>query len=209
LNIVHRSFNYYIAILSIITLIGILFVPAVFAGKIINYGSIQRTIKTIARVNSTPTPTVVTPITIPFTDLDSKWPNTILPNPTSNNGGISGSIAVPSPIVTPAMDPSYITKEEAIQIAIICVSNISFTSDPVATLTTKKITYDFRSNEYTMKKPVWTVSLSGVSTDPNAIGVKQWFNSRTGEIIDVPIHANRWVTIDAITGRVISIESCW
>jgi hypothetical protein len=205
---VNKSINHYIVILAVIALIGILFVPAVSAGKTINYFPIQKAIKTIPVVNSTPPPTVVTPKTIPFTYTPSKWPNTIIPNPTSDNGGNSGNVTTPSPIVTPATDPSYITKDEAIQIALQSVSNISLTSDPVATLTAQRVTYDFRSNKYTVKTPVWTVSLSGVSTDPNAIGVKQWFNSRTGEIIDVPIHANRWVTIDAITGRVISVDSC-
>jgi hypothetical protein len=196
-------------ILAVIALIGILFVPAATAGKTINYGPIQGTIKTLPVANYTPATPVITPKITPFTYSPSKWPSIILPNPTSDNGGNSGKVTTPSPIVTPATDPSYITKDEAIQIALQSVSNISLTSDPVATLTAQRVTYDFRSNKYTVKTPVWTVSLSGVSTDPNAIGVKQWFNSRTGEIIDVPIHANRLVTIDAITGRVISVDSCW
>jgi hypothetical protein len=204
---INKSLNYYIAILAVIALIGILFAPAVSAGKTINYFPTQKAAKSRPMVN--PTPALVAPKTIPFTYLPLKWQNTIVPNPTSENGGSSGSTTTPSPIVTPATDPSYITKEEAIQTALKSVSNINLTSDPDATLTTQRVTYDFRRNEYTMKTPVWTVSLSGVSTDPNAIGVKQWFNSKTGEIIDVPIHANRWVPIDAITGRVISVESCW
>ena len=123
--------------------------------------------------------------------------------------GSSGCITIPSPIVTPATDTSYISKEEAIQNALNSFSNISLTSDPSATLTAQRVTYDFRSYEYTKNIPVWIVTLSGVSTDPNAIGVRQWINRDTEEIIDVPIHANRWVTIDAITGKILLIESCW
>jgi hypothetical protein len=180
---VKKSSNHYIAIFAVIALIGILFVPAVSGGTIINYGPIQGTMKIIHEVNYIPTPAVVTSKIFPFT--------------------------TPSPIVTPAADPSYISKEEAIRIALKSVNNISLTTDPVATLTSQRVTYDFRGNEYTLKKTVWVVTLSGVSTDPNAIGVKQWFNTHTGEIIDVPIHANRWVTVDAITGWVVSVERCW
>lgn len=204
-----KSLNHYIIILAVIALIGIFFVPAISAGKIINYGPVQGTIKPIPVVNYTPTPAFFTPKTMPFTYSPSKWQNTILPNPTSDNGGNLGGITIPGPIVTPATDPVYISKEEAIRIALNSVSNISLTTDPVATLTTRWVTDDFRGFEYMLKKQAWVVTLSGMSTDPNAIGVKQWFNSRTGEIIDVPIHANRWVTIDATTGRVISVDSCW
>ena len=139
--------------------------------------------KIIPAVNYIPTPAVVTSKIVPIGTL--------------------------SPSVTPGADPSYISKEEAIRIALKSVSNISLTTDPVATFTSQRVTYNFRGNEYTLKKSVWVVTLSGVSTDPNAMGVKQWFDSHTGEIIDVPVHATRWVTIDAINGGVVSVERCW
>jgi hypothetical protein len=203
---VKKSLNHFSTIIVVIALIGILTVPVVTAGKIITYGPAQG-IKTMPVANFTP-PAVVTPKTVPFAYSPSKWQNPIRPNPASGNGGNSGSISIPGPMVTRA-DPSCISGEEAIRIALKSVSNISLTTDPVATLNTRWVTDDFRGFEYMLKKQVWVVTLSGVSTDPNAIGVKQWFNSRTGEIIDVPIHANRWVTIDAINGRVISVDSCF
>jgi hypothetical protein len=202
------SFNSYIAILIAIALIGILFVPAVSAGKIINYGPIQGTIKTIPVVNYTPTPAVVTPKTIPFIYLPSKWPNTILPNPTSDNGGSSVDLPTPSQIVTPTPDPSYISKDQAIQIALNSFINISLTSDPIATLTIRKITHSLKYYTYTTKEPVWVVELSGVSTDPNAFGSLWYRNGQTGELIFVPTHAGGWVTIDAINGKVLSVDRC-
>jgi len=195
------SFNSYIAILIAIALIGILFVPAVSAGKIINYGPIQGTVKTIPVVNFTPATSVITQKVTPFTYSPSKWSNTTLSKPTSNNGGNFGGFTIPSPIVTPAEDPSYISKEEAIQIAIESFTNISITSDPVARLTTRQVTD-------TEIKPVWVVELSGISTDPKAFGSHWYRNAKTGEEIFVPTHSGGYVWIDAITGAVISVEKC-
>jgi hypothetical protein len=59
--------NHFIAILAVIALAGILFVPAVSAGKTFNYVPIQKAIKTIPVVNYTPTPAIFPSKTIPFT----------------------------------------------------------------------------------------------------------------------------------------------
>jgi len=104
---------------------------------------------------------------------------------------------------------AYISKEEAIQIAVGTFSDISLTSDPSATLTSQR--YPLCSlHRYPSVRadPVWVVEVSGVSTDPDAFGSIWYRNSRTGELIFVPTHAGGWVTIDAITGEVISADRC-
>ena len=126
-------------------------------------------------------------------------------NTSTDPGSTIQPVSVPT---NPGTDTLYISRNEAIQIAKDSVSNISITSDPVATLTSQRVTNDIRSIEFELKIPVWIVELSGISTDPNAIGVRQWYNVNTGEIIDVSIHANRWVIIDAISGNVLSVDSC-
>jgi hypothetical protein len=49
----NESLNYYISILAVITLIGILFFPAISAGKIIHYGPVPSTNITIPAVKYT------------------------------------------------------------------------------------------------------------------------------------------------------------
>ena len=88
---VNKSLNHYIAILAVIALIGILFVPAASAGKSLNYFPTQKAIKSIPVVNYTPTSAVVTPKTIPFTYSPPKGAATTLPISTSGNGGANPS----------------------------------------------------------------------------------------------------------------------
>jgi hypothetical protein len=89
---VNKLLNHYIAILAVIAIIGILFVPVVSAGKFLNYGPIQGTIKPIPSVKYVPaspsfvpspqlTPTdpgndcpICTPIKIDITDSVSDYP---------------------------------------------------------------------------------------------------------------------------------------
>jgi len=85
---VNKSLNYYIAILVVIALIGIPFIPAVSAGKFLNYGPIHGTIKTLPAVKYTPATTssissphdsdfkepVCTPVTIDLTNSESDYP---------------------------------------------------------------------------------------------------------------------------------------
>jgi hypothetical protein len=83
---VNKLSNRYIAILAVIVLIAILFVPATSAGKTINYFPIQKAIKTVPVVNYTPTPAVVTPKTIQFIYSPSKEATTIPSIKISNTG---------------------------------------------------------------------------------------------------------------------------
>ena len=240
--------NYYIAILAVIALIGILFVPSVSGGKIINYGPIQGTVKTIpADQNmSPPGPLSVPPKrccpVIPNDANQSVQPDTpasivLPPTPDVPSTGIQSQpvrkISTPVfPFITPGiitnlihtftdpgattlfnpvpgnMDLSYISKDVAIRIAEESFSNISLTSDPVATLTPQRVTYNIRSGGYTLKTPAWVVELSGVSTDPNAFGSLWYRNIQTGEVIFVPTHAGGSVTIDARSGTVLSVDRC-
>ena len=89
---VNKSLNHCIAILIVIALIGILFVPAVSAGKFINYGPIQGMNKTIPAVKYIPTPAsffpypqktltdpdiscaICTPIKLELTNNESDYP---------------------------------------------------------------------------------------------------------------------------------------
>jgi hypothetical protein len=86
----HKSINNYIAILAVITLIGILFVPAVSAGKTINYFPTQKAIKTLPVANYIPATPVVTPKSVPFTYSPSKG-TTTLPISLSDSGGANPS----------------------------------------------------------------------------------------------------------------------
>jgi hypothetical protein len=88
----NKSLNHYIAILAVIALIGILFVPAVSAGKFLNYGPIHGTIKTVPAVKYVPAPSsfvpypqktltdsditcaVCTPINLELTNNESDYP---------------------------------------------------------------------------------------------------------------------------------------
>jgi hypothetical protein len=88
---VNKSLNHYIAILAVIALIGILFVPAVSAGKTINYFPSQKGIKTFPVANYTPATPVITPKITPFTYSPSKGATTTLPISTSDNGGANPS----------------------------------------------------------------------------------------------------------------------
>ncbi|MEI7434931.1 MAG: hypothetical protein WCJ93_11835 [Methanomicrobiales archaeon] len=97
----NKFLNHYIAILAVIALIGILFVPAVSAGKTINYFPTQKAIKTLPVVNYTPTSTVVTPKTIPFTYSPSKGATPTLP--------ISPSVSGANPSFIPTMGLSSST----------------------------------------------------------------------------------------------------
>ncbi len=90
-------------------------------------------------------------------------------NPSTDPGAAIQPDSVPT---NPGTDPLYISKDEAIRIAKESVSNISLTSDPVATLTSQRVTNEIRSIGFELKIPVWVVELSGVSTDPHALGVQ-------------------------------------
>ena len=103
----------------------------------------------------------------------------------------------------------YLSEEEAIQIAVGTFSDISLTADPSATLTPQRSPLCSLHRYPSVKAdPVWVVEVSGVSTDPNAFGSLWYRNSQTGEMIFVPTHEGGWVTIDAITGEVISADRC-
>jgi hypothetical protein len=61
LNQANKSLNHFIAILAVIALIGILFIPAVSAGKFLNYGPVQGPIKTIPAVKYVQAPSSFVP----------------------------------------------------------------------------------------------------------------------------------------------------
>ena len=98
----NKSIHNFIAILAVIALIGILFVPAVSAGKTINYFPTQKAIKTLPVVNYTPASAVVTPKTIPFTYSPPKGATTTLPISPSDSG------ANPSYIPTTGLSSSTV-----------------------------------------------------------------------------------------------------
>ena len=98
----NKSIHNFIAILAVIALIGILFVPAVSAGKTFNYFPTQKAIKTLPVVNYTPVSAVVIPKTIPFTYSPSKVATTTLPISPSDSG------ANPSYIPTTGLSSSTV-----------------------------------------------------------------------------------------------------
>jgi hypothetical protein len=110
LNQANKSLNHYIAIFAVIALIEILFAPAVSAGKIINYGPIQGTIKTLPLVKYIPATTLVIP-KIPssaFLPLDEVY--TIPSSPISYIGGRFG-ISIPmGKITNPGTNCLYINR---------------------------------------------------------------------------------------------------
>jgi len=185
---VNKFLNNYIAILAVIALIGILFVPAVSAGKTINYGPIQWTMKTIPAVKYTQSSLQPT--------IPEKTPAAI--NVSTDPGSTN-----PQSFALSNLNYPTIPKDYAIRIAVESIDNsIILTSDPVATLTTPSPGNSVATN---IKKQVWVVTLSGTPTDPNAwVGRIRYIDSRTGKIASPPSMAGMTVTIDARTGKILS-----
>jgi hypothetical protein len=127
---VNKLSNRYIAILAVIALMGILIVPAVSAGKTVNYFPTQIAIKTIPVVKYTPTSAVVTQKTIPFTYSPSKGANTTLPNPTSDNSRANLSYIPTTKIYPPKNPPIFSSKKVFNQFT----SNKNATNNPLISI---------------------------------------------------------------------------
>jgi hypothetical protein len=187
-----------------VIILGMLLIPLVSAGTSLNYLPNPISVTTLPEAKYASSSSLIELKTgMSSTYSSSRGINPGIFNPISD---ISRNIGTLNQETT----STYIPEDEAIRIATESFTNISLTTDPSATLTLQRYPLGSQRQYPSIRAedPVWVVEVSGVSTDPNAFGSLWYRNSRTGELVFVPTHEGGWVTIDAVTGEVISIGRC-
>ena len=194
---------FYATVISVI-IFGFLLIPVVSAGTSLNYLPNPISVTTLPEAKYTSSSSLI--------ELKTGMSSTYLVS-----RGINPGIFSPAPDFSRNTGSSNqettstcIPEDEAIRIATESFTNIILTTDPSATLTSQRYPLGSQRQYPSIRAedPVWVVEVSGVSTDPNAFGSLWYRNSQTGELVFVPTHEGGWVTIDAVTGEVISIGRC-